>query len=70
MVCENANVKDPVIRSEVMLKWNTLWYFFFCLPFLLPEALVKLEGEPFQTWQLIAGRNEAGSLAEINTLYK
>lgn len=41
-------------------------------PFLshLPEAVVKLEGRPIQTWQLNAGRHEAESLAEINTLYK
>lgn len=68
MPCKNANWKDPIIHSEVMLKWNTLCFFFS--PFLLPEAVIKLEGEPFQTWQLIAGRNKAGRLAKINTLYK
>lgn len=26
--------------------------------FHLPEAVAKLEGEPFQTWQLIAGKNK------------
>lgn len=42
----------------------------FFSPFHLPEAVVKLEGEPLQNWQLIAGRNKAESLAKKNTLYK
>lgn len=42
----------------------------FFSTFLLPEAFMKLEGEPFETWQLIAGRNKGGSMVEINTLYK
>lgn len=27
VVRENASLKDPVTHSEVMLKWNTLWFF-------------------------------------------
>lgn len=35
VVRENASLKDPVIHSEVMLKWNTLWFF---LPFPLARS--------------------------------
>lgn len=62
----------PASRTRHLLRGHVKMEHLVIFPFLfhLPEAVVKLEGGPLQTWQLNAGRHKAESLAEINTLYK